>query len=496
MFSRGTTTRCLADNFGSGLSSFFPAVVIEVAGTLLSGAEVHDNLSTAAEAYVSSLAVPGSSLFFHAVAIMHTPTYRSENSGALLSDWPRIPLPSTADLLSHSATLGHRLADLLDAESSVNLTAEWSFLAALKLPLDTAIEEALKVTAGWGYLQGNAVMPGTGVFPTRLWTDPEREKLATLAAAQSLTPDQVLALLGDTCADVHLNGAAFWSAVPSNVWDYTLGGYQVLKKWLSYRELSLLGHSLHPDEAQYFAQVVRRITAILLLGPALDSSCQAILLPPPGSLRLDGQFNVEIESDRGAAGAAAAFCLERADGADRRHKRNVVSLSKSLFLLAWPVPHQDKSKRESLLLWPCNPSCARCFRGIRDAHIVQYSPARSPCSRCTSKLLGVPVPRLVSWQVVPAALLVGWGCSFKHFSGREIIEPHFMDDSVEVVVISVSLGSDVKCGLLIPMSFGHTLRGRLISDNGLETGRLRLHGPCLLRASGWKLYMAAVYLRI
>ncbi len=74
-----------------------------------------------------------------------------------------------------------------------------------------------------------------------------------------------------------LNPKAEWLAVPANVWRYTLGGYQVLKKWLSYREHNLLGRPLHEDEARYFAQVVRRATAILLLGPALDQSYAAIL---------------------------------------------------------------------------------------------------------------------------------------------------------------------------------------------------------------------------
>jgi hypothetical protein len=85
-------------------------------------------------------------------------------------------------------------------------------------------------------------------------------------------------LLGSRCIDVYLNGASLWSAVPINVWNYTLGGYQVLKKWLSYREQPLLGRPLREDEARYFAQVVRRITAILLLGPALDASYGSILL--------------------------------------------------------------------------------------------------------------------------------------------------------------------------------------------------------------------------
>ena len=53
--------------------------------------------------------------------------------------------------------------------------------------------------------------------------------------------------------------------VPAAVWDYKLGGYQVLKKWLSYRERPVLGRPLLPAEVQHFAVTARRIAAILLL---------------------------------------------------------------------------------------------------------------------------------------------------------------------------------------------------------------------------------------
>lgn len=283
-FARGTIVSGLADNFGNGLSNFFPAVIIESAGTLLSTVDIHANLTPPAEAYLDRLAVPKLDLFHHVVATVHAPAYRTENAGAPLGDWPRIPLPATTDLLTHSASLGRRLAQLLDAESAVSLVAEWSFLAALKLPLDPNLDDALKLTAGWGHKgQGSTVMPGRGLAPERPWTDAEREKLAALATTQSLTPADALTLLGETCVDVHLNGDACWAAVPIHVWNYTLGGYQVLKKWLSYREFTaeptspLLHRPLPPEEAAYFSQVVRRIAAILLLGPALNASYRAIL---------------------------------------------------------------------------------------------------------------------------------------------------------------------------------------------------------------------------
>jgi len=317
-FTRGSLTSSLPDNFGNGLSTFFP--FNRSVWGVMDGKEFgHVGMPNVGigweylyKLYPRDLIEDGDAhtyLHLHVVATLHTPQYRTENAGALLGDWPRIPLPATADLLAHSANLGRRLAELLDAESTVNLTAEWSFLAVLKLPLDPNLDEALKLTAGWGHKgQGATVMPGRGLAPERPWTEAEREKLFALASAQSPTNlgapctshlgtgetslQSAPTLLGETCVDVHLNGDAHWSAVPVNVWNYTLGGYQVLKKWLSYREFTsepaspLLHRPLRPEEAAYFAQVVRRIAAILLLGPALDASYRAILptaagLPSP-----------------------------------------------------------------------------------------------------------------------------------------------------------------------------------------------------------------------
>mgnify|MGYP001426040656 CR=1 FL=1 len=57
-----------------------------------------------------------------------------------------------------------------------------------------------------------------------------------------------------------------------DVWKYTIGGYQVIKKWLSYREDNILGRALKPDEAREVMNIARRIAAIILLGPKLDEN--------------------------------------------------------------------------------------------------------------------------------------------------------------------------------------------------------------------------------
>ena len=68
-----------------------------------------------------------------------------------------------------------------------------------------------------------------------------------------------------------LNTTIFWDGIPRDFWEYTLGGYQVLKKWLSYREREILGRSLRPEEAMDFTNNARRISAILALRPRLDA---------------------------------------------------------------------------------------------------------------------------------------------------------------------------------------------------------------------------------
>ena len=114
--------------------------------------------------------------------------------------------------------------------------------------------EDFAVTAGWGYYgKDDAVMPGQGRVVERSYTPDER---ATLGDS--------LPVLGENTFDVHLNGSAFWRNVPDTVWTYQLGGYQVLKKWLSYRECDVLGRALLPEKVQHFTDTSRRIGAILL----------------------------------------------------------------------------------------------------------------------------------------------------------------------------------------------------------------------------------------
>ena len=110
------------------------------------------------------------------------------------------------------------------------------------------------LTAGWGHFgAGDAVMPGQGRVIERAYTSAERAALG----------DRV-ATLGETTFDVYLNERAYWRNLLAAVWTCKLGGYQVLKKWLSYRKCDVLGRALKPEEVQHFTDTARRIRKVIL----------------------------------------------------------------------------------------------------------------------------------------------------------------------------------------------------------------------------------------
>jgi len=80
-----------------------------------------------------------------------------------------------------------------------------------------------------------------------------------------------------------VNDAAYWSNIPEAVWDYTIGGYQVIKKWLSYREKPLLGRGLTPDEVRHVTDTARRLAALVAMQGELDGNYRAVAGVKPGS---------------------------------------------------------------------------------------------------------------------------------------------------------------------------------------------------------------------
>ena len=228
------------------------------------------NLSGKARRYLDRLGLGVEDLFHHVMATLHDPAYRATNAGALRMEWPRIPLPGWGDgesegaaaAVARSAVLGRELARLLDADAPAAGVTDGtlrSAIATIAVPATADSRnmtgEDFAVTTGWGHSgSGDAVMPGQGRAVERSYTSSERAAL-----------DDAALILGRTTFDIYLNRNAFWRNVPAAVWTYKLGGYQVLKKWLSYRERGVLERALTPQEVQHFTDIARRIAAILTI---------------------------------------------------------------------------------------------------------------------------------------------------------------------------------------------------------------------------------------
>ena len=249
---------------------------------------VSANLSAAARAYLAKLGITNPDadaktaglIWMHALAIGYSSAYLSENADGIHMDWPRVPLPDSKQALLDSAALGEKVATLLDIEhlaasvTTGDIRPELRLIGIISREGSGQLQEKeLAITAGWGHAGKNdAVMPGKGKAIERDYTPEEKDAIQKGAKKLGMSPEQAFSCLGERTYDVYLNNVAYWRNVPEKVWEYYIGGYQVIKKWLSYREQPLLGRPLNKDEAREVMNMARRIAAILLLQPALDTN--------------------------------------------------------------------------------------------------------------------------------------------------------------------------------------------------------------------------------
>ncbi len=203
-------------------------------------------------------------LFRIAFAILHAPSYQAEHKSALSADWAHLPIPKDLDLFDRIVSTGEKVVSLLDFNRDPH--------EAIKALVGT---DRVRTLGALKRIDGGQVRPADLKITITYWGGGKGRWKPRPFMAEELPTTEFQNAWGERTGDLFLNNNAYFSNVPELVWTYQLGGYPVLKKWLSYRQADRRsGKPLTDDERRWFRQIIHRIAALLALGPSLDSLYQ------------------------------------------------------------------------------------------------------------------------------------------------------------------------------------------------------------------------------
>jgi len=139
-------------------------------------------------------------IFYYIYAVLYCPTYRERYQEFLRIDFPKIPLPPGAEAFEKFAEIGHRLVELhlLRAPELSNPVAKF-------------------------HGEGDCVVQ-------KIKYDPQQRR-------------------------VWINRTQYFSPVEPEWWEYHIGGYQVLEKWLKDRKR----RRLSLEESQTYCKIITAI---------------------------------------------------------------------------------------------------------------------------------------------------------------------------------------------------------------------------------------------
>ncbi len=152
-------------------------------------------------------------IFYYAYAIFHSPTYRQRYAEFLKIDFPRLPLTKNDQLFNNLATQGEQLVNLhlLKSDEFNQLTTTYE---------------------GEGDNQVSQV------------------------------------IYNDQLQRVYINPQKYFAGIPNQIWEFKIGGYQVLEKWLKDRKKS--DRALSDDDIIHYQKIVVALQYTLKIMTEID----------------------------------------------------------------------------------------------------------------------------------------------------------------------------------------------------------------------------------
>jgi predicted helicase len=192
--------------------------------------EMEEKLGLSFDPHLSGRAHPIESAFgpedvlAYIYAVFHSPTYRERYAEFLKIDFPRVPLTDDPDLFRALVAKGRQLLSLHLMESP-------------------RLNERLTHYP----IPGDDTVAPRGGYPK--YAPPE----------------------GNAGGKVFINREQYFEGVPPEVWDFEIGGYQVLHKWLKDRR----GRHLSYDEREHYQRVVVALVETIRLMDEIDAAIPA-----------------------------------------------------------------------------------------------------------------------------------------------------------------------------------------------------------------------------
>lgn len=201
-------------------------------------------------------------LFHLALALGHAPAYHVDHQDALAQDWLHLPIPRDRKVLDRAAALGATVATLLDPHKDATRALRDTLGIEARTLAVLAGKDSRRVGEDDLVVEYSFYGAAAGAWRSRPPTDGEALRPAW----------------GDETGDLWLNASVHLRHVPAKVWEFELGGYPVLKKWLGYREAKRRdGKPLTLAEAQHLRSMAQRVAALLALGDDLNTAYAAVL---------------------------------------------------------------------------------------------------------------------------------------------------------------------------------------------------------------------------
>ena len=182
-------------------------------------------------------------IFHYMYAVFHSPTYRSRYAEFLKIDFPRLPLTSNVALFRALCGLGadlvalHLLEDDYEAASWVQMGGR----PPLQHPI-TAFVEGINGSTMGSFTKSKVYDNGRVYLDTSL-----------------------------------KEGSSYFDGIPEDVWNFHIGGYQVLYKWLYDRrgKKDVPGRTLTSEDIEHYQKIVVALKETMWLMAEIDEVIEA-----------------------------------------------------------------------------------------------------------------------------------------------------------------------------------------------------------------------------